>query len=43
MSWELIGVYAHSSKLHNFLFPSKMFDIGDLPVPSFGNRLLKAE
>ena len=39
----------HSSKLHKFLanvnttsaFLSKMFDVGDLPVPTFGNCVLK--
>jgi len=26
-----------------FDFLSKMFDVGDLPVPTVGNRVLKAE
>ena len=41
--------HTHSSKLHSFLwmwtlrphFSAKMFDVGDLPVLTFGNCVLK--
>jgi len=47
---DVMGIYkhlSHSSNLHYCIivstFLSKMFDVGDLPVLTFGNCVLKAE
>jgi len=42
---DLQAFITPSSQLHSFLsaFLSKMFDVGDLPVLTFGNCVLKAE
>jgi len=46
MLWGLIGVYHTQFLVVLFLvsaFLSKMFDVGDLLVLTFGNCVLKAE
>jgi len=46
MLWGLIGVYHTQFSVALFLvstFLSKMFDVGDLPVLTFGNCVLMAE
>jgi len=43
MLWELI---THSSKLHIYIlsaFLSKVFDVGDLPVPDFRREASRME
>jgi len=46
MLWGLTGVYHTQFSVALFLvsaFLSKMFDVGDLPVLTFGNCVLKDE